>query len=96
MALADSLPVYKALFTNELYEKQQTNAAIASRIAQSVISSGDFRSYLLDVDRIAAVTPEQVAAALRKYLLEGSLTWVVIGSKDQLLPTVDVDFEHFH
>jgi len=96
MALADSLPVYKALFTNELYEKQQTNAAIASRIAQSVISSGDFRSYLLDVDRIAAVTPEQVAAALRKYLLEGSLTWVVIGSKDQLLPTVDVDFDRFH
>jgi zinc protease len=93
--IADVLEAEKARFVNELYESQATNAAIAGRIAESVIATGDYRSYLLDVDRIRAVTPEQVKAALDKYLLKGSIAWVALGSADVLIPAQSVDFEGF-
>jgi zinc protease len=93
--LPDVLEAAKAQYVNELYESQATNAAIAGRIAGSVVSMGDYRSYLLDVDRIRAVTSEQVQAALNKYLLKGSIAWVALGSADVLIPVQAGDFEGF-
>jgi zinc protease len=93
--LAEVLESTKAQYVNELYESQATNAAIAGSIAASVVATGDYRSYLLDVDRIKAVTPEQVRAAVDKYLLKGSVAWVALGSSDVLIGAQDVDFEAF-
>jgi zinc protease len=93
--LPDVLETAKAQFINELYESQATNAAIAGRIAGSVINTGDYRSYLLDVDRIQAVTAAQVQAAVEKYVLKGSVTWVALGSADVLISAQPVDFEGF-
>lgn len=93
--VAEVLEATKAQYINALYESQATNASIAGRIAQSVVGTGDYRSYLLDVDRIRSVTPAQVAAAIDKYLLRGKVSWVALGSADVLIPVQDVDFQGF-
>ena len=92
MPIADALPIYKALFLSEYYEKQQTNAAVAGQIAGSVLASSDYRNYLLDTDRVRAVTPQAVSAALKKYVLDGKFTWVVLGSKDVTDPVDEASF----
>lgn len=93
--LAEALPVYKALYLGETYEKIGTNAAVAAEIARSVMQFGDPRAWLLDVDRIEAATAEQVLAAARKYLLEAPVTWVVLGSSDVVGPVNEADFTDF-
>jgi zinc protease len=93
--LAEVLEATKAQYINELYESQATNAAIAGSIASSVIGTGDYRSYLLDVDRIEAVTAEQVMDALDKYLFKGNISWVALGSADVLIGAQDLDFKGF-
>lgn len=93
--LAEVLEATKAQYINALYESQATNASIAGRIAQSAVATGDYRSYLLDVDRIRAVTPAQVSAAVDKYLLKGRISWVALGSADVLIPVQEPDFEGF-
>jgi zinc protease len=93
--LADVLDAEKAQFVNALYESQATNGAIAGRIAHSVVTTGDYRSYLLDVDRINAVTPEQIGAAIDRCLLKGSFAWVALGSEDVLIGAQEGDFEGF-
>jgi zinc protease len=93
--VAEVLDAVKAQYVNELYESQATNSAIAGRIAASVVATGDYRSYLLDVDRIKAVDAAQVRAALDKYVLRGSFAWVALGSGDVLIPAQSVDFESF-
>jgi zinc protease len=93
MTIAEALPSYKAKFVNALFEGQSTNAQVAGRIAGSIVVVGDYRAWLLDMDRIDAVTPEAVSAAVAKYLLGGKITWLVLGSADAILPAVDVDYE---
>jgi zinc protease len=93
--IAEALDAAKAEYVNALYESQATNSAIAASIAQSVITRGDYRDYLLDADRIEAVTPEQVSAALDTWLLKGSIAWAALGSADVLIGAQEVDFEGF-
>jgi zinc protease len=93
--LAEVMDSYKAQYVNKLFESQQTNAAVATRIVQSVVAYGDYRTWLLDSDRVRAVTAEQVSAATAKYLLPGSLAWVALGSADVLIPVSTVDYEGF-
>jgi zinc protease len=93
--LSDALEAAKAQFVTELYAREATNASVAGRIAASVISTGDYRSYLLDTDRIRAVTAAQVQAAVDKYLLKGSIAWVALGSADVLASAQPSDFEGF-
>lgn len=93
MTVEEALPAYKARYVNALFEGQATNAQVAARIAKSIISSGDFRAWLLDFDRINAVSADQIRAAVKQYLLDGRLRWIVLGSSDAILPAVDVDFE---
>jgi len=46
----------------------------------------------LDSERVMAVTAEGIRTALRKYLLEGSITWVALGSKDVIDPIDQAGF----
>jgi zinc protease len=91
-AIAEALPVYKALFVNETYQKIGTNAAVAGEIARSVMEFGDPRAWLLDVDRVSAVTATDVEKALRTWLLDAKITWVVLGTADLLDPVKEADF----
>jgi len=92
-SIEEALPIYKAQFANEYYEKLQTNAAVAGLIAQSVVTTGDCRSWLLDGANISAVSAEAVKAAAAKYLFGQKITWVVLGSADTLVPVVGSDYE---
>ncbi len=83
MPIADALPVYKAQFANEYFEKLQTNAAVAGLIAQSVVTTGDCRSWLLDEARIKAVNAREVEAAVAA-LSSSRLVWVALGSRDAI------------
>ncbi len=95
MSVEAALPVYKALFKTSYYESQQTNGAIASRIAASVLESGDYRSYLLDTDRVDAVNAPEVRSAFEKYILGGKYVWVALGSKDAVQPVSAADYAGF-
>ena len=93
--LEEVLEATKAQYVNELYASQATNAAIAGSIAASAIYTGDYRSYLLDVDRVSEVTSAQVKAAVDKYVLKGHIDWVALGSADVLISAQPSDFEGF-
>ncbi|AEJ18312.1 M16 family metallopeptidase [Gracilinema caldarium] len=90
--IAEALPTYKALFINEYYQNQQTNAQQAVTIISSVINTGDYRSYLKDMRNIESLKADQVQAAVNKYLLKGTITWVVTGSKDMIDLVPEADF----
>ena len=77
--IAEVLPVYKTIFINETYSTITTNAAVAGEIARSVMQFGDPRAWLLDVDRVAAVTPGELQAAFRKYFVVAPVLWVALG-----------------
>jgi len=93
--LAEVLDAVKAQYIDELYSKMATNSAIAASIVQSVVTRGDYRDYLLDEDRINAVTPAQVASAVDRYLLKGTISWVALGSADVLASAQEGEFESF-
>jgi len=82
--LADVLETAKEQYINETFARQATNGSIAGRIASSLISTGDYTSYLYDADRARAVTPAQVAAAVDRYLLKARIAWVALGSSEVL------------
>lgn len=85
--IAEALPYYKRQFVTGFYEGQQTNLQVADQIASSVVYRGDYRSWLLFLDRINAVTPADIVRVARQYLSDNPTLWVVVGSQD-LLDTV--------
>jgi zinc protease len=89
------LEVYKAQFTNSYFQQLATNAEVAGLIAQSVIITGDCRTWLLDAQRIAAVDAASVKAAAAKYLFNAKWTWVALSARETLVPVVDADFQGF-
>jgi zinc protease len=90
--IAEALPTYKALFINEYYQNQQTNAQQAATIISSIMNTGDYRSYLKDMAKIENLNADQVQQAVSKYLFQGTITWVVTGSKDMIDAVPEKDF----
>ena len=82
--IAEALPYYKRQFVTGFYEGQQTNLQVADEIASSVVYRGDYRSWLLFLDRVNAVTPADVERVARAYLRDNPVLWAVVGSKDLL------------
>ena len=46
---------------------------------QSIIGFGDFRTYLLFLDRVNKVTADDVIAAFNKYVVNGNFVWSIAG-----------------
>jgi zinc protease len=82
--IAEALPYYKRQFVTSFYEGQQTNLQVADEIASSVVYRGDYRSWLLFLDRVNAVAPADVVRVARQYLRDNPVLWVVVGSRDLL------------
>ncbi|MFQ3547868.1 MAG: insulinase family protein, partial [Termitinemataceae bacterium] len=91
-SIDQALSAYKALFLSEYYHNQQTNAQQAHVIINSVVTTGDYRSYLLDMERIEAVQAQDIQRVFEQYVLNGTYTWVLTGSKDVLDPVRLEDF----
>ena len=82
--IAEALPFYKIQAITHYYSGQQTNTSIAAQIASSVLYRRDFRDYLLVIDRIDAVTPEDIIRVAKKYLANNPTLWIVLGSSGML------------
>ncbi|MCX8059205.1 MAG: insulinase family protein [Spirochaetes bacterium] len=82
VSINEVLETYKNIFINSFFESQQTNAAIASQIAQSILLNGDYRNYLLFMDQVRAITADQIIAVAKKYLYDNKILWSVLGSED--------------
>lgn len=82
--IAEALPFYKSQSVTRFYSEQQTNTSIAAQIASSVVYRKDFRDYLLLIDRINAITPEDIIRITRSYLTNNPILWIVLGSSDTL------------
>jgi len=76
--IENALEVYKQLYINSTYEKQQTNAAMANQIILSIFHFQDYRYYLLDIDRVQKVTAQQIKDAIQKYLTQ-PIMWMISG-----------------
>lgn len=88
------LDIYKQLFINRTFEKQQTNAAIASQIMLSVLHYGDYRYYLLDIDRVQKVTAQQIKDVIKKYIASQPIMWVVSGDPNHISLLNPTDFTY--
>lgn len=88
------LEIYKQLYINRTFEKQQTNAAIASQIMLSILHYGDYRYYLLDIDRVQKVTAQQIKDMIKKYLADQPIMWEISGDPNQISLINPADFSY--
>ncbi|MCE1206005.1 MAG: insulinase family protein [Spirochaetia bacterium] len=92
MKIPDALEAYKQMFKNEYFNALRTNSAMAGMMIRSVIDSGDPADWIMDVQRIQAVTPGQILEAFSHYVLEGGFTWVALGDPGLLGKLNPADF----
>ena len=92
-SIAEVLPIYKTIYINESYGKITTNAAVAGEIARSVVEFGDPRAWLLDVDRVASVSADQIEKAFEKYFVAAPVLWVALGPAEMLDQFKESDFK---
>jgi zinc protease len=93
--IAEALPFYKRQFITRFYSSQQTNISIASQIASSIVYQGDYRDYLLMMDRIAAVSAKDVVRVARAYLRDNPALWIALGDTHVLKDVKREDFLEF-
>jgi predicted Zn-dependent peptidase len=93
--IADALPFYKAEFVTQFYSGQETNTSIASQIASSLVYHGDYRDYLLVMDRIQAVTADDVVRVTKQYLMGNPVLWIALGDPSLLASVKKDDFLKF-
>ncbi|MEJ5273034.1 MAG: pitrilysin family protein [Spirochaetota bacterium] len=94
LPIENVLDIYKQLYINRTFEKQQTNAAIANQIMLSIMHYGDYRYYLLDIDRVQKVTADQIKAAIQKYLASQPIMWEISGDPAQIALINPNDFTY--
>jgi zinc protease len=82
--IAEALPFYSRQFLTAFYSGQETNASVAAQIAASVVYNGDYRDYLLEVDRISAVAPQDVTRVVKDYLFDNPTIWIALGDEEVL------------
>jgi predicted Zn-dependent peptidase len=80
--VSEGLEFYKASSSTKYFSGLRTNQAIASRMAGSYMSTGDYTSYLKTMDRINAVTAGEVKTAVRKYFKNNNIWWAVTAHPD--------------
>jgi zinc protease len=95
VAIADALPFYKAEYVTQFYAGQETNTSVASQIASSLVYHGDYRDYLLVLDRIQAVTADDVVRVTKKYLIGNPTEWIVLGDPSLLADVQKADYMTF-
>lgn len=93
--IADALPFYKAQDVTQFYAGQETNISVASQIASSLVYHGDYRDYLLMLDRIQAVTADDVVRVTKKYLIGNPTTWIVLGDPALISGVQKADYMAF-
>ena len=92
--IEEALETYKQLYINRTFEKQQYNSSIASQIMLSILHYGDYRYYLLDIDRVQKVTAQQIKDMIQKYLASQPVMWEISGDPNQISLLNPADFTY--
>jgi len=79
---ADEITGVVSQYLTSYYMGQETNAAQAGELAQYELIGGGWRNSLVTIERLRAVTPEDVQRVARTYMR--NIRFVVIGNPDQI------------
>lgn len=93
--IASTIEAYKAKYVNAFFGSQQTNAETASQLASSQIYFGDHLEYLRFIDKIGAISAEDVVAAVRAYVVDAPISWIVVGDQATLSKVDKAAFDGF-
>ncbi|MBN1519375.1 MAG: insulinase family protein [Spirochaetales bacterium] len=93
--LADTIGAYKAKYVNAFYGSQQTNAEMASQLAQSLFYFGDATEYLRFIDKINAIQAADVVAAVKAYVVPAPVSWIVVGDSATINKVDKADYLRF-
>jgi zinc protease len=93
--IASTIEAYKAKYVNAFFGNQQTNAETAAQIASSQLYFGNHAEYLKFIDKIGAVTPGDVVAAVKSYVIKAPITWIVVADQATLSKVDKAKYEAF-
>jgi zinc protease len=93
--IASTIEAYKAKYINSFFGSQQTNAEMAAQLASSSIYFGDHLEYLRFIDKVNAVKPEDVVAAVRAYVVSSPISWIVVADQATLSKVDKAKFARF-
>ncbi|HPM72589.1 MAG TPA: pitrilysin family protein [Spirochaetales bacterium] len=93
--IASTIEAYKAKYVNAFFGSQQTNAETAAQLASSHIYFGDHLEYLRFIDKIDAISAEDVVAAVRAYVVDAPISWIVVGDQATLSKVDKTKFDAF-
>jgi zinc protease len=93
--IAEALPFYKKQFLSGFYSGQQSNISVAAEIASSVVYHGDYRDYLLMVDRVNAVGDAEVVRVVQTYMRNNPMLWIALGDEAVLKDVKKESFATF-
>lgn len=82
--IAQTIEAYKAKYVNAFFGNQQTNAEMASQLASSLFYFGDHLEYLRFIDKVRAISAEDVVAAVKAYVVGAPISWIVVGDQAML------------
>lgn len=93
--IASTIEAYKAKYINAFFSNQQTNAETAAQLASSFVYFGDHLEYLRFIDKINAIKPDDIVAALKAYVIDAPITWIVVSDQATLSKVDKTIFDHF-
>lgn len=93
--LAETLAAYKAKYQNAFYGDQQTNAQVAAQLVASRLYHGDHLEYLRFIDKVNAVSAEDITACVKAYIVGVPVSWIVVADQPTLARLDRKVFEGF-
>lgn len=93
--MASTIDAYKAKYINAFFGNQETNAQTATQLATSYLYFGDHTEYLRFIDKINAISAEDVVAAVKAYVVGAPITWIVVSDQATLAKVDKNRFDGF-
>ncbi len=93
--IASTIDAYKAKYINAFFGNQETNAQTATQLASSYLYFGDHTEYLRFIDKINAISADDVVAAINAYVVNAPVSWIVVADQATLATVDKTRFDGF-
>ncbi len=93
--IEETLAAYKAKYQNAFYGDQQTNAQTAAQLVASRLYHGDHLEYLRFIDKVNAVSADDIVACVKAYIVGAPVSWIVVADQPTLARLDASVFEGF-
>lgn len=93
--IASTIDAYKAKYVNAFFGNQETNAQTATQLATSYLYFGDHTEYLRFIDKINAISADDVVAAVNAYVVNAPISWIVVADQATLAAVDKTKFAAF-